>query len=153
MIVLDTTYFLPIVGIGVKSDFFLALEKREISVDPQDIYLNEITLFELQAKAAKLGVPPQRVSQGIDAIIEAFNVIPFREPKIIEIAFKLRKILPDYIDCIILATAISREYSLLTEDTDIQSNKQAISKEITHKRIEILTLSELKHRYKDRSQS
>lgn len=144
MIVLDTTYFLPIVGIKVKSDFFLALEKNEVFVDPRNIHLSEITLFELQAKTAKLGVPPKRVSEGIKAIREAFSVIPFHDPEIIKISFRLRKILPDYIDCIILATAISREYTLLTEDTDIQSSEQAILKEFPNKKIEILNLNKLK---------
>jgi len=148
VIVLDTTYFLPIVGIKVKSDFFLALEKNEIFVDLRDIYLSEITLFELQAKATKLSVPPERVAEGIDAIREAFNIIPFYEPEIIKISFKLRRILSDYIDCVILATAISREYILLTEDSDIQSNKQAISREISNKKVEILNLNNLKLRHK-----
>ncbi len=144
MIVLDTTYFLPIVGVKVKHDFFSALERNEIFVDPREIYLSEITLFEAQAKAAKLGVPHRRVAEGIDAIREAFNVVPFYDPEIIRVSFKLRKILPDYIDCIILATAISKGYSLLTEDSDIHSNKQAILGEFPDKKIDILNLAELK---------
>ena len=150
MIVLDTTYFLPIVGIGVKHDFFSALERNEIFVDPREIYLSEITLFEIQAKAAKLGVPPRRVAEGIEAIKEAFNVIPFYEPEIIRISFKLRRIFPDYIDCIILATAISRKYTLLTEDSDIHSNKQAILIEISDKKVDILNLTKLKEMFNNR---
>jgi len=145
MIVLDTTYFLPIVGIKVRHDFFSALERNEISIDLREICLNEITLFEVQAKAAKLGVPPKRVTEGIDAIKEAFNVIPFYDPEIIRVSFKLRRILLDYIDCIILATAISRGCSLLTEDSNIHSNKQPILREFPDKRIDILNLAELKN--------
>jgi len=145
LIVLDTTYFLPIVGISVKADFFSALKKKEICyIPPQNIYLNEISLFELQAKASKLGVPPKRVIEGINAIIEAFNIISFYDSSIIKIAFKLRKIISDYIDCIIVATALSREYLLLTEDKVILTNANRIYEMFPKKKIIIMNLQQFK---------
>ncbi|MEX0568542.1 MAG: PIN domain-containing protein [Candidatus Njordarchaeota archaeon] len=100
-------------------------------------------------RGGTLGFPAihcgEEVNEGIDAIKEAFNVTPFHDPEIIRVSFKLRRILLDYIDCIILATAISRGCSLLTEDSNIHSNKQPILREFPDKRIDILNLAELKN--------
>lgn len=47
-------------------------------------------------------------------------------PDIVRISFELRKELPDYIDCIIVATAISLGEDLLTEDRLIHRLKNNV---------------------------
>ncbi|RLF36138.1 MAG: hypothetical protein DRN03_04075 [Thermoplasmata archaeon] len=90
--------------------------------------MNLISLFELQAKAAKLGVPPRNVAEAIDVILRSFQVIPFHKAEVVETAHKLREILTDYIDCVIVATAITLREDLVSEDRDILSHKEELEK-------------------------
>jgi len=126
-ILLDTTYLLPAIGISIKelnTDLPLKLiqEGNQISIC-------DISIFELSAKAAKHisagKLPPQRVTRGIKAIIynEQIETIPTYESQLLLTAFKLRKTLNDFIDCLILSAAIHHCDILLTEDKDIQDLK------------------------------
>ncbi len=58
-----------------------------------------------------------------------FTVVPFTKPEVIETAFSLRNLLRDYIDCIILGTAIALGETLVTEDKDIHSIAGLVEKE------------------------
>jgi len=122
-ILLDTTYFLPVIGISIKGipqrsiiDF---IEKGFL------ISMSEITLFEISAKGAKYvasGIlTPVKVSMGIRALIYDDRIIkfPIYDTSIMLTAFKLRKFLNDFIDCIILSTAINETDVLVTEDVSI----------------------------------
>ena len=51
-----------------------------------------------------------------------FNAVPFYDLEIIRVSFRLRRMLLDYMDYIILVTATRKGCSLFTED-DIYSNK------------------------------
>jgi predicted nucleic acid-binding protein len=95
----------------------------------EEIAVSLISLFELQAKAAKLGVAPSIVSEALEAVKKAFRVIPFYAEKVVEVSFSLRRKIPDYIDCVILATAIVLGEDLATEDSLIHSKKGLIEKE------------------------
>jgi len=129
-LIIDTTYLLPLAKIGVKTDLLRAVVegriRREVSL--QNLKVNLISLFELQAKAAKLGVPPRNVAEAIGVILKSFQVIPFYKAEVIEIAHKLREILTDYIDCVIVATAITLREDLVSEDRDILSHKEELEK-------------------------
>ena len=128
--IIDTTYLLPLAKIGVKTDLLRAVVegriRREVSL--QNLKVNLISLFELQAKAAKLGVPPRNVAEAIDVILRSFQVIPFHKAEVVETAHKLREILTDYIDCVIVATAITLREDLVSEDRDILSHKEELEK-------------------------
>lgn len=128
--IIDTTYLLPLAKIGVKTDLLRAVVegkvRREVSL--QNLKVNLISLFELQAKAAKLGVPPKNVTEAINVILRSFQVIPFYKAEIVETAHKLRKILTDYIDCVIVATAITLREDLISEDQDILSHKEELER-------------------------
>jgi len=124
-LLLDTTYFLPAIGISVKG-----LPKNapiKLLHKGHQIFINDITLFELAAKGAKYAatdkIPPERIAKGIRAIAysEKINRIPAHESTILLTAIKLRSILDDFIDCLILSSAINRCDSLITEDSDIQN--------------------------------
>ncbi|MGB9623015.1 MAG: hypothetical protein ACPL07_04130, partial [Candidatus Bathyarchaeia archaeon] len=66
-------------------------------------------------------LPVERMVKGIRAIIysEEIETIPAYEDRTLRIAFKLRKLINDFIDCLILSAAVNRCDVLLTEDEDI----------------------------------
>jgi PIN domain nuclease of toxin-antitoxin system len=127
-LLLDTTYFLPAIGISIKElpkDVPIKLIQKG-----NRISICDISIFELSAKGAKhisAGIlPAERVTRGIRAIIynETIETIPMYESTLLLTAFKLRSILNDFIDCLILSAAINRCDILLTEDQDIQELKR-----------------------------
>jgi predicted nucleic acid-binding protein len=61
--------------------------------------------------------------------MSAFRVVPFYEREIIEIGQKIRKMVSDYVDCILIATAISKKEDLVTEDSLIQEKKGNLLRE------------------------
>ncbi|MGQ4891587.1 MAG: type II toxin-antitoxin system VapC family toxin [Candidatus Njordarchaeia archaeon] len=121
--ILDTTYFLPLVGIEVDRDLLKAVDKGTVGLSYLDIGLSSITIFEVQAKAAKSGLDSEDIYRGINAILKTFDVIPFYIKNIVKVASELRERFNDYIDCIIMATAINYGGELATEDEDILSEK------------------------------
>jgi PIN domain nuclease of toxin-antitoxin system len=127
-LLLDTTYLLPAIGISVKNlpkDATIKLMQKE-----HQIFISDISIFELSAKGAKYAaagiIPPERISRGVRAIIynETINTLPIHESTILHTAFKLRSILNDFIECLILSSAINYCDALITEDTDIQNIKE-----------------------------
>lgn len=102
-----------------------------------EIFVSYVTIFELSAKGAKYAtlqmIPPERILRGIRAITydDKLNIIDFHETKILLTAFKLRNIINDFIDCLILSSAINRCDVLLTEDSEMQNiEKDKIYQEI-----------------------
>lgn len=127
---IDTTYILPLARIGVRTDLLRAIAEGRVrkGISFRDLKLNLVSLFELQAKAAKLGIPPKDVAKAVNTILRSFQVVPFYRADIIEIAHELRKIFTDYIDCIIVATAIALREDLATEDRNILSHREELEK-------------------------
>ncbi|MBS7612210.1 PIN domain-containing protein [Candidatus Bathyarchaeota archaeon] len=127
-LLLDTTYFLPAIGIAVKN--LPANAPIKLMQKGHQIFISKITLFELSAKGAKyaaLGkIAPERITRGIRAIAyaETINTIEIHESTILNTAFQIRKTLNDFIDCLILSSAINQCDTLITEDTDIQNIKE-----------------------------
>ena len=122
-LLLDTTYFLPLIGISIKDiphDIIIRLIEKGYK-----ILLSEISIFEISAKGAKyvsLGrLSPTKVSRGIKALLydERIVKVPVYETSIISTSFELRRILSDYIDCLILSSAINNAEILVTEDDEI----------------------------------
>jgi len=127
-LLLDTTYLLPAIGViirGLPRDAFINLKEKGHQVS-----ISEISMFELSAKGSKHisegALPPQRVVGGIRAIVhdEGIGKIPIYEDKALLMAFKLRNLLDDFIDCLILSTAINHCDSLVTEDSKIQQLRE-----------------------------
>jgi PIN domain nuclease of toxin-antitoxin system len=127
-LLLDTTYFLPAIGISIKElpndgPVKLIAKGHQVSI-------NEISLFELSAEGAKHVIDgtltPERVARGIKAIIydEAIETIPIHDNNLLLTSFKLRRTLNDFIDCLILSSAINQCDALITEDDDIQNLKK-----------------------------
>lgn len=129
-ILLDTSYLLPIIGISIKDlprDAIIRLVEKGY-----EISLSEISLFELMAKGAKYvangRLPAQRVFRGINAIIhdDRIRIIRIYDTSILMTAFKLRKVLNDFIDCLILSSAINNTDALITEDEPIHELEEEI---------------------------
>jgi len=51
----------------------------------EGIIVNSVSIFELQAKAAKLGVPTSFAVEAIWVILKAFKIEEFHRPRIIEL--------------------------------------------------------------------
>jgi PIN domain nuclease of toxin-antitoxin system len=127
-LLLDTTYFLPAIGISIKelpndAPIKLIAKGHQISI-------SDISLFELSAKGAKHitdgTLTPERVTRGIKAIVydDAIETIPIHGNNLLLTSFKLRRIVNDFIDCLILSSAINQCDTLITEDSDIQNLKK-----------------------------
>jgi PIN domain nuclease of toxin-antitoxin system len=127
-LLLDTTYFLPAIGISIKelpndAPIKLIAKGHQISI-------SDISLFELSAKGAKHitngTLTPERVTRGIKAIIydDTIETIPIHDNNLLLTSFKLKSILNDFIDCLILSSAINQCDALITEDSDIQNLKK-----------------------------
>ncbi len=119
--IIDTTYLLPLARIGVKADLLRAILKGYITLKLEELKVSLISLFELQAKASKLEIPPSDVIKAVKVIRSYFTVIPFYEAGVVEEAHKLRDVLSDYIDRVVVATAIHLKEDLVTEDSEILS--------------------------------
>jgi len=123
-VLVDTTYLLPAIGVSVKgipSDGAIRLTQ-----EGHEIYASDISIFELSAKGAKHIVERtlsgERVARGIRAIVHdgTITMIPIHDSALLLIAFKLRSMLSDFIDCLILASAMNHCDALITEDNDIK---------------------------------
>ena len=121
---LDTTYLLPAIGISIKGlpgDALIKLLRGE-----HEVSISDITIFELLAKGARQVISgnlgEERVSRGVRAIVydERIERIPIHDGLVQLTAFKLRRMLDDFIDCLILSSAVHRNDILVTEDLDIQ---------------------------------
>jgi predicted nucleic acid-binding protein len=123
-LLLDTTYLLPAIGVSIKGlpkDALLRLMQKG-----HQISISNISVFELSAKGAKHiatgTLSAERVTRGISAIVydERMTVVPVHDSSVLLTAFKLRRMLSDFIDCLILSSAINYCDAIVTEDKDIR---------------------------------
>lgn len=118
-ILLDSTYLFPLIGVRVRGLDPLIL----LGLKPRHrLLVSEVSLFELSAKGAKYVVQgllePEGVTQGIQSLSMDPDItrIPYFTTQILNVSFKLRGTLSDYIDCLILSTAVNESDILITED-------------------------------------
>jgi PIN domain nuclease of toxin-antitoxin system len=127
-LLLDTTYFLPAIGISIRelpndAPIKLIAKGHQISI-------SDISIFELAAKGAKHitdgTLTPERVTRGIKAIIydDTIEIISIHDNDLLLTSFRLKSILNDFIDCLILSLAINQCDAIITEDNDIQNLKK-----------------------------
>jgi predicted nucleic acid-binding protein len=142
--ILDTSYFMPLAKVEIASDLLLAvvedkIQYRNLSFDL--ITLNSISLFELQAKAAKLRINNDSIIEALAAISTRFRIERYNSREIIETASSLRQnFFTDYIDCIIIATAIVCREELVTEDSKILRKRKDL---LDNYSIEVLSYCDL----------
>jgi predicted nucleic acid-binding protein len=118
-LIIDTTYLLPLAKVGVEADLLLAIAEKKTRLQMGDLGVSLISLFELQAKAAKLRIPADAVNSSTRSILETFSIVPFTELDVVELSFRLRNEMSDYIDCVIVGTAAARHEDLVSEDSKI----------------------------------
>jgi len=128
-LILDTTYLLPLARIAIDTDLLRADAEKKAELKLEEVAVSLISIFELQAKAARLNIPAASAVKAVETILTAFKVEPFHTAEIIETSYDLRKIISDYIDCVIVATAIVLKEDLVTEDSLILSRAEAIRKD------------------------
>jgi PIN domain nuclease of toxin-antitoxin system len=140
-LLLDTSYFLSYFKIAVEGlsfDFLKQLmERKDI-----ELLISEISYSELVAKSFKLcllksNLLIEEILSGLDSVrnesrIELLSW--YKNPRILETAFNLRKIHTDFFDCIIFASAFLEADAIGTFDDvfykKIKNNKD-INKIIT----------------------
>jgi len=122
-LLLDTTYFLPAIGVSIKG--IPRNAAIELLREGHEVGISEVTLFELSAKGAKYAAAgalnPERVVRGVRALRHDERVVkvpPYDAPVLL-LALRLREMLSDFIDCLILSTAVNWADLLVTEDGDI----------------------------------
>ena len=141
--ILDTSYLMPLAKMEVSTNLLLAVAENKIKQDRLSfdlVTVNSISLFELQAKAAKLGIKTAWVIDAIGVISKLFRIEPYNSSEIIEIASSLREnFFTDYIDCVIIASAVMMREDLVTEDSKILRRRKDLMEKYDLKifRIEI----------------
>ena len=125
-LILDTTYLLPLAKADIEADLLMAIDDGAVDIPLSDIKISMISIFELQAKIAKNKLPARLAIDAISAINSSIKTEPFYSPKIIEVADALSRELGDYVDCIILATAIALKEDLISEDSRLHGMKEAV---------------------------
>ena len=75
--ILDTTYLLPLAGIGVDTDLLKAVFEDKAKLRLEDFSVSLISILELQAKAAKLKVPVSTALSAVKTITKLIKVVPF----------------------------------------------------------------------------
>ena len=117
---MDSSYLLPLFGIGlgnIPSDVV-----RRLSAQGHELLISEMSIFECAAKAAKLVARGElNIRRLVDGLLgvaysPSFIRISIYEADLIGLAAEARKLISDFIDCLILATATLYADVLLTED-------------------------------------
>ena len=125
-ILLDTSYFLPLIKVsveGIPKNILATL----LGENRHQIFYSDVTMFELAAKGLKLAVTGTDITvsdiqAGLDTIQHdpLLNRLAWSDnPPVLEIAKCLREIRPDFIDCLILATAACTVDAFATLDRDL----------------------------------
>jgi len=122
---LDTSYLMPAIGVRVKeiSPDTLSLIRR----GGHETAISEVTLLELSAKGAKLvtsgALTVERVNRGVIAAKRDVDLekIQYTDEDVLRTSISLRGLHSDYLDCLILSSAINRCDVLLTEDSLIHA--------------------------------
>ena len=125
-LIIDTTYLLPLVGIEIESNLLALMNENKFDLQLEEMSISLISVFEVQAKCARLKIPEKVVLEGMDAILHGFSVESFYEGRVVREAQRLREKFNEYIDCVIIATASTRKEHLLTEDSRILNEAQWI---------------------------
>lgn len=127
-LLLDTTYFLSAIGISVRN--FPKDAPLQLMQMGHQVVMSDVSIFELAAKGGKyvaLGrLAAERVTRGIRAIVysDSVEIVPIHETTTLLTAFKLGTMLNDFIDCLLVSSALNQCDVLVTEDSDIQDLKK-----------------------------
>ena len=132
---LDSSFFFPFIRVNIKKvsskDIGNLLRNKS-----HEIFCSELVYFELSAKASKFidqGIlDMEDLLDGISFINNniRINKIPMQYPEILILAQKFRKTHRDYIDCVILASAIKSSDVFITMDAELRVKIRKIWKKL-----------------------
>ena len=131
---LDTTYLLPLFGVDI------GLSKAEEAmlqkiIDEFYPMINSLSLLEVKWKILHFSKKNKRILDRYSKVLKfitltnKFKIVPFYEPAVDELATKLYELHNDYIDCSILAAAITTADVLLTEDSIISNLEKTLKEQ------------------------
>lgn len=126
--ILDTTYILPIAKIDIDTDLLTLIDDGKVNLSLDNVRISMISIFELQARSAKYKLQPKLTIDAVEIINSTLKIEPFYNPSVVELADTLSHEMKDYIDCLILATAIALKEDLITEDSKIMDIRDAIKR-------------------------
>jgi len=122
---LDSSFFFPFIRVNVKN-----ISKQKIGNILHNknytIFCSELVYLELSAKASKYIIQGvlemEDLLDGVSFIRndQKITKIPMHYPEILILAQEFRKSHQDYIDCIILASAIKSSDVFITMDGELQ---------------------------------
>ena len=133
-VLLDTTYLLPLIGVeveGVSRDVLTLLKK-----EGHTPVVSEISVFELLAKGSKLAakevIPRERVSLVIQSLYKDESIIrvSLENPDVVRYTIELRPYHSDTVDCVIIASALTKADIMLTEDKTLLYKNTQLRKAI-----------------------
>lgn len=130
----DSSYFFPLIKIEIKNSLKPLLE---IYNKKNRFLYSTITLFELSAKGAKYinseELLKSDVVNGINSLCnwKIFEKVEPWQGEIQRLAFDFRKQHADYIDSIILASAITHSDVLISEDERIKGLVKSFDTQIS----------------------
>jgi PIN domain nuclease of toxin-antitoxin system len=119
-LLLDTSYLLPTAGIrveGVRNNVLRAAQEAG-----HETWVCDISIFELLAKGAKFAasgkVDEERVNLAVQAILGDTRIrkAGAYEEGVGRTSIKLRRIHRDFVDCLIIASALEHCEGLTTEE-------------------------------------
>ena len=119
-LLLDTTYLLPAVGVklgGALDDAFLAAQDAG-----HEVWMSDISIFELLAKGAKLAeagkLSEERLALGVRGILADRSIMKVSayDEEVAATSVKLRRFHRDFVDCLIIASALEHCEGLVTEE-------------------------------------
>ena len=122
-LLLDSSFFFPLIGIEISQFSRKAILQL---VSKEEIIRSELVIFELSAKGSKLinagKLTINDLTRGITAIYNhpEILVIPIHHSEIQKFACELQKNHSDFIDCLILASAVNYADILITLDKEIE---------------------------------
>lgn len=124
-ILFDSSYFFPLIKVKVEKsspEIFSLIHQKETF----ELQFSSITLFELSAKGARMiksgKLTSNDVIDGINALISWRNIssIDPWNGEVQRLAFDFRLDHSDYIDCLILASAIIHTNVFVSEDITLK---------------------------------
>lgn len=153
-ILVDSSFFFPLIGVEVQNCSKKAILEL---VEKEEIVRSELVVFELSAKGSKLvnegKLAIEDLTEGITAIEyhQKIETIPIHYSEIQILACELRKQHTDFIDCLMVATAVHHSSSLLTMDKEVKKKAEKIwEKTIVkeNKEFKVITWEEYKKKEK-----
>jgi predicted nucleic acid-binding protein len=133
---IDSTFFFPLISVEIQNcpkEAILELLRKE------EIVRSDLVIFELSAKGSKLinegKLTIEDLTEGLTAIQyhPSIETIPIHYSEIQILACELRKQHADFIDCLMVATAVNNTNCFLTFDKEIKRKTQGIWKKIIEK--------------------